>query len=373
MLLSCFENIFAMEAVGQEFLERVANLHEEDLISGDSIKLNLLRRFVNGRLTALLGRSLLGFRRNNGLAFNSLLNLSTSDFLDLLTRNREDPWSNVFAQMEPMIGVNRDRGTAINPSIAADCLIDHERTRLFMKGLFEAVKDLTSQLRRKIKILYLGTGPFATLALPIMAKKMDTQFDLVDVNVVSTDNVRRIVRLLGFERFVGKIVTGDATLLPFDNDYDLLLVEAMNRGLFLEPQTDLMRHGKKFLRPGGIILPENIELGLAFSYRGRRIAEPDFNWNVLENFDFDLDDRFLIELFGSPPIVQGPCGVTIETRVSVYRGNVLDPGVCEITKPVELPEQVEITAHSSKIRIAYYSGSDFPNDDVLESPSVSII
>ena len=85
-------------------------------------------------------------------------------------------------------------GISLTTNYAADCLKDTIRTVRFLRGLDDAVKDQLEKGSRKVHILYAGTGPFATLALPIMNKYSADKvtFTLLEINKNSF-NLTRIL------------------------------------------------------------------------------------------------------------------------------------------------------------------------------------
>ena len=101
-------------------------------------------------------------------------------------------------------GTNSAGSMAIAPGLAARCLQDYERSMQFMRGLRAAVDDQIEKTRRQINVLYIGTGPFASLALPTMATRTPEQvkFDLLDIHKVSVENLCKILPELGFAHHV---------------------------------------------------------------------------------------------------------------------------------------------------------------------------
>lgn len=64
--------------------------------------------------------------------------------------------------------VHSSGGIAIGTEWAARCIDDMLRTKRFVKGLAEAIDDQLSRGKKPVELLYAGSGPFATLALPLL-------------------------------------------------------------------------------------------------------------------------------------------------------------------------------------------------------------
>ena len=63
-----------------------------------------------------------------------------------------------------------EQGVAISPVMAAMCLEDYYRTIIYLRGLNAAIMDTKTQRpTRPLRVLYAGTGPYAILAIPLMA------------------------------------------------------------------------------------------------------------------------------------------------------------------------------------------------------------
>ena len=71
-------------------------------------------------------------------------------------------------------------GLAVSPFSAAFCVIDMIRTRNFLQGIKEAIDfRLKINPEKPVIIFYAGTGPFATLLIPLI-----TQFEPAQLKMV---------------------------------------------------------------------------------------------------------------------------------------------------------------------------------------------
>ena len=55
-------------------------------------------------------------------------------------------------------------GAALSPGVAAFCMVDLLRTQRFSQSLLHAIQDKKGkQMEEKVRVLYAGCGPYATL------------------------------------------------------------------------------------------------------------------------------------------------------------------------------------------------------------------
>lgn len=156
-------------------------------------------------------------------------------------------------------------GRAIGPSWAAMCLQDFMRTHKFLLGLHHGIKTCQERFPGQIiHVLYAGTGPFATLMLPLIPtySPAEVQFTLLEINPSSIAYLRNIVTTFQLEPYVRDIIVCDAT--SFDTSsckpYHLVVSETMQNGLQTEPQVPLCINLLADLEPGGILVPEKINI-----------------------------------------------------------------------------------------------------------------
>jgi len=167
-------------------------------------------------------------------------------------------------------------GSAIGLTWAAMCIKDHNRTKRFMDGITEATGDmLKANAGRPVHILYTGTGPFATLMLPLIARfsEEQIQFTLLEVNDTSFNCLQKLVGTLQLEKYIHRIEKADATTwqLPPNEPVDIFICETMQQGLKTEPQVALCMNIVPQLPSKTIIIPEQITLQAALIDLGERM------------------------------------------------------------------------------------------------------
>ena len=159
-------------------------------------------------------------------------------------------------------------GNAIGLTWAAMCIRDIMRTKRFMLGITKATEDcLRNNPKRPIHILYAGTGPFATLMLPLVAQ-FDAeviQFTLLEINANSFECLRNLVEKLRLDKYVRRMENADATewKLPAHEEVDIFICETMTQALQSEPQVAICLNIIPQLHPQTIVIPERVLLRAA--------------------------------------------------------------------------------------------------------------
>jgi hypothetical protein len=161
-----------------------------------------------------------------------------------------------------------DSGSAIGLTWAAMCIKDHNRTKRFMDGITQATGDmLKANTGRAVHILYTGTGPFATLMLPLIARysEAQVQFTLLEVNDTSFNCLQKLINTLHLEKYIRRIEKADATTwnLTTNEPVDIFICETMQQGLGKEPQVALCMNIVPQLQSQTIIIPQQITLHAA--------------------------------------------------------------------------------------------------------------
>ena len=91
-------------------------------------------------------------------------------------------------------------GVAINPQAAAHCVVDYQRSVVFIRGVYAAINAVKTRFPDTvIDILYAGCGPFATLLLPVLGKFTPGTLNitLLDIHQRSLDSVEQLLAYFG--------------------------------------------------------------------------------------------------------------------------------------------------------------------------------
>jgi hypothetical protein len=155
-------------------------------------------------------------------------------------------------------------GLAISPTQAAMCAGEYQRTAIFLRGLHDAIAEaVESKSPDPVRVLYAGSGPYATLAAPLMTifPPEKVRFTVLDLHLVSIESAKSVVSRLGLDRSVEAYVLADACeyTIPDDAIPDIILSETMSTALEKEPQVAIMRHlvGQA---PDAVIVPEAVRV-----------------------------------------------------------------------------------------------------------------
>lgn len=157
-------------------------------------------------------------------------------------------------------------GLALSPTMAVMCADDFVRTIEFIRATHAAIVDIRKQYPdRPARVLYAGCGPYATLAVPLMAVLSPKQvtFTLLDIHSGSIESVKSIVAALGLAGFVADCEAMDAGSYRINPDRtpDVILIEIMQACLESEPQVAVARHLAP-QAPKAILIPEEVRIDL---------------------------------------------------------------------------------------------------------------
>lgn len=194
------------------------------------------------------------------------------------------------------------KGKAIGTVWAARCIKEFLRTKRFIRGMFLGIKRAQEKFpNTKIHILYAGTGPFATLIIPLTTvfTSQEIKCTLLEINPNSIENLRKVIKAFEIEEYINDIVKYDATEYEADKDKPIHMVvtETMQHALKKEPQVAITLNLVHQMEEGGILIPQNIsiEAGLLDPKRdmermmGSEGAERDYCYNLNKIFELNKE------------------------------------------------------------------------------------
>lgn len=157
-------------------------------------------------------------------------------------------------------------GLALSPAMAAMCADDFMRTITFIRGTYAAIVDVRNRFSaRPAHILYAGCGPYATLAVPLMAifTSSEVNFTLLDLHPESIISAKSLIDTLSFSESVINWETGDASSYYVRHGQmpDIILIETMQACLESEPQVAIIRNLLS-QAPEAILVPQEVRLDL---------------------------------------------------------------------------------------------------------------
>ncbi len=184
-------------------------------------------------------------------------------------------------------------GKAIGPSWAAICVKEILRTKRFIAGFCKAIKSALAKFpERPIHIVYAGTGPFGTLAIPLTTifTSEEINFTFMEINPESIQSLEKVIEAFGAEKYVNQIICCDACKYQFDKSkpIHMVITETMLNALNKEPQMAITMNLAPQMVEGGILIPQNIiiEAGL---------LDPKQNHERMLNLE-NYDDDYLYML-----------------------------------------------------------------------------
>lgn len=204
-------------------------------------------------------------------------------------------------------------GVALSGFHAAACVDDFFRTVSFIKGVHNAIKKLGNDFPEKtINILYAGTGPYATLILPLLPLLDKNRMAVIflDINASSIESVRGLTDTLGLNEYNLNYVVADATTYTIPENFaiDLVVSETMHYGLTLEPQVAIVKNLAPQMPLHAILIPEEINIDFGYSFFAKepfvsRFADIPKGYNKLQPYEYRkiIDRLFTInkELFSN--------------------------------------------------------------------------
>lgn len=196
--------------------------------------------------------------------------------------------------------IDLNSGSAIAPTWAAMCMSDIARTCRFVAGVKQAITDsIAVQKEKPVQVLDAGCGPYGLLSLlpALYFSPAEVQFTLLDIFPGNINSARTLIDALGMQHYFAELVCADALTYTWSQQAPLhiLVTETMNRALSKEPQVAISLHLSPQLAPGGILIPEAIEVRLKCVDRKKR---NEFSQSVAEEetlpHDLYLEDLGLV-------------------------------------------------------------------------------
>jgi len=159
-------------------------------------------------------------------------------------------------------------GKAIGLKWAAMCIQDLIRTKQFMSGVNKAILDKQkTKTEDPIQILYAGSGPFATLVMPLITKFTpdEIQFTCLEVNPISVQSLKNVIDALDATAYFRAIHECDASQFQLPNEVaiDIVLIEVLQMALAREPQVAITYNLLPQLPKKVTLIPQEISLRIA--------------------------------------------------------------------------------------------------------------
>ena len=234
-------------------------------------------------------------------------------------------------------------GWAISPVQAGLCAREPYRSAAFIQGLALAVRQQPGH-GRPVRVLYAGCGPFALLALPVMAVlgARQVRFAILDVHAETLAYARELIATLDLDGCVDAYICADASAyrIPAGAMPDVIVSETMNTALGKEPQVAILRnlHAQA---PSAVLLPAAVTVHLGLDRRAP--DEPCTDWGRVFVLDADALRAWQDEQGDSLPAASIRLPDVLEqaprllTRIRVHGDIVLGDHDCSLNLPLALP------------------------------------
>jgi hypothetical protein len=180
-----------------------------------------------------------------------------------ITNMRPDPSFDAWAEDSLL-----DDGVAINPQAAAHCAMDYQRSAVFIRGVYAAIKTLKNRFPgTQLEILYAGCGPFATLLLPLLSRFSggELKLNLLDFHQSSLDSVRLLLSQFELCPHDVQTIKADACSYKHSQKLHLVIAETMQKALEQEPQFAVTANLAPQLWPAGVFIPQRIDVTMCLA------------------------------------------------------------------------------------------------------------
>lgn len=271
--------------------------------------------------------------------------------------------------------IHFENGKAIGLKWAALCIDDINRTQKFIKGVIDAIKVLKTKQVKPIHLLYAGTGPFATLILPVLASysEEDIQVTLIEINKKSIEYVKKVFDRLGFNGYIKEVINEDATKYKIKNDekIDIILSETMQAALKEEQQVSIFFNLLRQIKNDVIVIPEKIvlELGL-WNSDAKETAHDETNMKKLidvfelspqriKTFEFDETNNQIKNQFPqikvnlSKELLRKYDQLVIFTEIQIFEKNWIRKNESGLTIPLMLEDLSRTEYEELSITLRY--------------------
>lgn len=285
-------------------------------------------------------------------------------------------------------GIMTSYGKAISVFEAAFCTKEFMRTQQFLRGIRDAIIEAKRQFPNEvIRVFYAGTGPFATLMLPMttLFSPSEVQFTLLEINRETILHLKQVIAHFDVSAYIDQIIEADASTFELQEKgkHHILLTETMQHALIKEPQVAITLNLLPQMHEHCILVPENIVIDLAVidtkrdveRLMGDPLAAQDYCLklgNVI-NFNKKTAMQILRTHEHRQPIEKFSCHsvqcrsdldnrfrlVNLMTEIQVFGKVWLKPYQCSLNLPLRISNDTKLVTGNHTLDF-YYEISDTP-------------
>lgn len=166
---------------------------------------------------------------------------------------------------KPEPGILLPNGLALSPQTTAGSILSYVRTTKFLRGIKKGIDFQLNEIKKsKVRILYVGAGPFAELILPLLNlyDHDKLEISIVEFHKKSVDALYTIIYYFKYEHYFKRILAQNPIEFKTEGNetFDLLIIDTMQKALSVEPQVANTDYFTKFLSSDGILIPNEIKI-----------------------------------------------------------------------------------------------------------------
>ena len=295
--------------------------------------------------------------------FNSIMTIildpkSNKDELTKAIHSMDNIYSEIIDQetLSILSGIERmqtPHGLAFSPLNVINCLTDVWRTSKYQRGICTAILEFKKRFPKEpLHIVYAGTGPYATLLIPILMtiNTQNLKFTFIDINQESLDLVSFIIKQLDLSHVDLELVCGDASSMTFDSPAHLVITETMTAALEMEGQVAISYNLGKQMKPNGILIPQEIQINAILAdpqnefHQTERAFRKDrrihlgriFNLNlhqILQNKNEGVPERLPASSIQIPKEIPVQYQLMLTTEIKIWKDIVIEEYESGLTLP----------------------------------------
>lgn len=193
--------------------------------------------------------------------------------------------TNISGKMErPEPGTTLTSGLVLSTRTSAGSILDYVKTTKFLRAINCAIDYQLRELKKeKVKIVYVASGPFASMILPLLPLFNSHQIaiTIIDFNQASIDSVKSLISYYSFDDFFEELIAEDPMNYQNseNNVYDLIIIDTLQKGLSVEPQVALTDHFSQFLAEDGKLIPKEIKISAVLADLHSELSFSQSRWS----------------------------------------------------------------------------------------------
>ncbi len=148
---------------------------------------------------------------------------------------------------------------SLHVSESVHCIEDEARTKKFLSAVDFAVHRLAQSVNGPIEVIDAGCGGLPIQAIQAALSNPNVHVTALELNPAAIEMAQQIIERVGLKDRI-TIVRADATTYQPDVKPHLIISETIQAGLTNEPIVQILKNLQPHLQPGGLTIPESIEI-----------------------------------------------------------------------------------------------------------------